>query len=103
MIWPWTEIRELRAALFDERRKVCILERRCDWYEAQLARAKRVGVSGQPKPKPPVDAQDADLDDADIACFMAHLDRVLKARLGAADYAKYREARRRWRHVMREF
>ena len=39
-MWPWSRIRKLEQALYDEQREKRMLERRCDWLDNQFEKAK---------------------------------------------------------------
>jgi hypothetical protein len=40
-MWPWSRIRELERALYDEQREKHMLERRCEWLDSQFEKAKQ--------------------------------------------------------------
>ena len=39
-MWPWSRIRELEKALYNEQRTNRMLERRCEWLDRQFEKAK---------------------------------------------------------------
>ena len=39
-MWPWSRIRKLEQALYEEQREKRMLERRCDWLDSQFEKAK---------------------------------------------------------------